>query len=258
MIVNWLVETKKWYSQVKYSQYLKPKERIISILLGVTASLITPYRVGDIGARLALIQPENRRQVLYFNSFLAGSQFLVSMIFGFGSLMFYDEWQLLFGLQLRPYSTWLIALLLPLMGILYFRSQAVGTLFKWGGKSKMTLVKISLKDRLVTLCYSVLRYIIFCVQFYLLFQVMDIQASFYIAFNILSLIFLVKTIIPSSFISEVAIRVSLTYFVFGLFDLNGIDGIVVSFLLWFINLIIPALIGSLLMFKIKWLRLNDI
>jgi len=65
-------------------------------------------------------------------------------------------------------------------------------------------------------------------------------------------VFLVMAIIPTfTFLTELGLRWETSIQVLELFSANTIGIFAASFAIWLINLIVPALIGSLLMLSIK-------
>ena len=102
------------------------------------------------------------------------------------------------------------------------------------------------------LMFSFLRYVIFVTQFYILLYSFDITLTVLQAYISISLIYLFATLIPTTTLAELGIRGSLAIFFIGFFSGN-IMGIVLStFVLWFINLAIPSIIGSVYLIKIKF------
>jgi hypothetical protein len=68
------------------------------------------------------------------------------------------------------------------------------------------------------------------------------------------LVFFFITITPTIALAEIGVRGSVALLVFGLFS-NNVVGILSSiFILWIINLIIPAIIGSFFIFSLKFFR----
>ena len=68
------------------------------------------------------------------------------------------------------------------------------------------------------------------------------------------LIFLFMTLTPTIALTEIGIRGSIAVLVLGIFS-NNIIGILSStVVLWIINLIIPAIIGSLFIFNLNFFK----
>lgn len=253
MVLNWGIETLKWNSEVKNIQKLNWDTLFKSILIGVTASAITPFRLGDLAARLSFITKENRRKVLYINAFMASSQLLVTIISGVVAFSAIRNVSQLLSIKL-PFDTMYFILIAPILLWIYFKSNVLLGLLSSRSILKSQDVEIKMKSRLRILLLSCLRYLIFCLQFNFVVSIFDPTVGFLMNAQLLAIIFLTKSIIPTSFLSEVAVRISVSYFIFEFFGFDGYIGVVSTFILWFINLIIPSIIGALMIRNIQWLR----
>jgi hypothetical protein len=96
---------------------------------------------------------------------------------------------------------------------------------------------------------------VFIVQYCLLFSVFGVTLSSSQAFAGVSAMFLFLAIIPSfTFLTDLGLRWELGLQIMQLFSSNIMGIFAVSLGIWIINLIIPALIGSLLILNIKLFR----
>ena len=79
---------------------------------------------------------------------------------------------------------------------------------------------------------------------------------------LISVIYLFMTAIPTIALTELGIRGSVTIFILGLYfssiDLTysslETDIFTASTLLWFINLVVPAIMGTFFIFRLKFFR----
>lgn len=257
MILNWLTEAVKWYSEVKRVQSLSPKVLLNSILVGISASAITPFRVGDLAARLSFIESQNRKVVLYINAFMATSQLLVTLIFGFLAISNLPSLGKIFKSELIV-APFFFSLLIPLFVYTYFKSNLLLKLFNSKSIHINVDFIIATRNRLFILTLSTLRYFIFCCQFFIIARIFEPSIGFLVSSQTLALIFLVKTVIPSSFLSEIAVRISVGYFIFELMGFTGFNGVISTFILWVINLFTPAILGVFTLTKVQWLKVKNV
>jgi hypothetical protein len=101
------------------------------------------------------------------------------------------------------------------------------------------------------LSLSLVRYFVFVIQYILLLQVLNVEISWVQGFWIISILFLVLAIIPSFAIADLGIRGKFSTELLTLYSANTIGIIGTTFGIWFINLFIPALAGSILILGIK-------
>jgi uncharacterized RDD family membrane protein YckC len=94
-------------------------------------------------------------------------------------------------------------------------------------------------------------------QYILLFHFFNVQV---VAFNIvpaMSVVFLALAVIPSIALIEVGLRGEISLRLMGLFSMNTLGIGLTSVTVWFINLIIPAIIGTLFLLNVKLLSKNE-
>ena len=81
-------------------------------------------------------------------------------------------------------------------------------------------------------------------------QLLEVEQNVWTGFWIITVMFWILAIIPSFAIAELGIRGTVAKTLFA-YSLNTIGILTVTFGIWFANLFIPALIGSLLILGIK-------
>ena len=102
-----------------------------------------------------------------------------------------------------------------------------------------------------SLSLSFFRYLVFIIQYILLLQVLHVEILWITGFWIISILFLVLAIVPSFAIADLGIRGKFSTGLLSFYSTNTVGIIGTTFGIWFINLFIPALIGSLLILGIK-------
>jgi hypothetical protein len=96
------------------------------------------------------------------------------------------------------------------------------------------------------------RYLVFIIQYLLVFPVFGVLLSPVQVLGGVSVVFLVMAVLPTfTFLTELGLRWGTSVKVLDLFSSNTIGIFAASFAIWLINLIVPALIGSLLILSIK-------
>ena len=97
-----------------------------------------------------------------------------------------------------------------------------------------------------------LRYLVFSTQFILMLHWFDIQIPWQEALKAISIMYLVLTVVPSIALSELTIRGSVALFFFSAYSGNSTGILAASSMIWFINLVIPALAGALAAFYFRF------
>jgi hypothetical protein len=102
------------------------------------------------------------------------------------------------------------------------------------------------------LSLSLARYLVFIIQYYILFDVFGVEMNGWQVFWSVSVVFLVLAIVPTiALVTELGVRWKTSVEVVQLFSLNIVGIVATSLAIWIINLVIPALIGSLLILNIR-------
>jgi hypothetical protein len=63
--------------------------------------------------------------------------------------------------------------------------------------------------------------------------------------------FLMLAMVPTIALAELGVRGKVSLFVFGLFSSNSLEILVATAVIWFINIIFPAVAGSFMLLGVK-------
>jgi hypothetical protein len=259
MPLNWIIETVKWkmLSSGFYPQTFLRSMR--AVLSGVAISFFTPNRSGDFAGRILHLPANQRINGTVYS--IAGSlaQLMITVTVGTISLLLlfnnlFDVSNVFRGfiyiiLPLSVLGFHLFFFRLPIMGDwlshVKFRVQWLDKLGSLKHIERILLVKV------YTL--SLLRYIIFTLQFYILLQIFGPNYSGWLPLALISTSFLFISLIPSFALGEIGIRGSVCIFLFTAMGYNGTDVLVTTTIIWFINIATPAVAGavSMLYFKLE-------
>jgi hypothetical protein len=257
--VNWGLESLKWKKLVNVFQKLDFHTAYKSVLAGVTVSILTPNRIGEFAGRVLFLKPNTRlRGVL---ASLAGSlaQLISTFLFGLigiAFLLIYHQSEVPV-LSIFPYPNLLLVVLVLLFFVIliaYFRIKDWGNFFK--GKKISAFLRVFKSYGQYTLFkilnLSVLRYLVFCVQFHFLILMFGAEISHTLSLMLIFTGFLVTTLIPTIAMTELTTRASVAVLLFEPFGVDALSIGIASLILWIINLAIPALIGIVFLQKATW------
>ena len=90
--------------------------------------------------------------------------------------------------------------------------------------------------------------------FYCFTAIFDVQILYADAIILIMSMLFVISVIPTIAITEIGIRGSIALFLFGLVSVNAIGILSATFVMWVINLLLPALIGTIFIFSLKFFR----
>ena len=260
MVVNWSVEAVKWRLSVKAVQQVSFLKALKAILSGVSFSVSTPNRVGEYLGRVLYMDDGNRLKTISLTIVGSISQLIITILMGVIGLLIVgpdiEKGDVVSGIWMKVILYGTISVLLVLT-LFYFR---LSWIIKWvdrlpGSRRFAYLVK-ALEDfdatlLLKLLSLSLLRFVVFIVQYYLLFMFFGVELSWWQTFWTVSISFLVMAVIPTFAIAELGLRGKISLVLIALFSDNKTGIIFATAGIWFINLIIPAIAGSLLILSIK-------
>ena len=264
MLVNWGIESKKWQILINHIQRFSFIRAVKSVLSGCSVTMLTPNRIGEYGGRILYVGEENRIKAISLSLVGSVSQLLVTMVMGCIGLLYlrYLSHNKNSSSAVLPefWGDVLIYLSIGLTVIILLFYLRLGWLVRMMEKlpSLQKIVKhIRVLDEfenrhlLQILILSFIRYLVFILQYLLMLQVMHIEIATLISFWLMTVFYLVMAVAPSIGFIELPVRVSASWVIFKLYTSNELGVGTASLGIWLINLVIPAVIGSLLILSIK-------
>jgi hypothetical protein len=265
-MLNWSVEAVKWRLAVKKIQAVSFITALKAVVSGISFSVSMPNRVGEYFGRILFMKEGNRLKTISLTVVSSISQLIITLMFGCVGILFLQHKMIRSGLISLPWIRiiwWGTLAALLILTLFYFRlSWIVKMLDKRSAFRRFTYLISALEQfdtglliRLLLL--SLLRFMIFIAQYYLLFRLFDVQILWWQGFWAMSVTFLMLAAIPSLTLLELVLRGNIAKMIVGIYSANA-EGIVFTTAgIWFINLILPAVAGSLLIFGIKKLGKDD-
>jgi hypothetical protein len=264
MMVNWGIEAKKWQLLIRHVQQFSFIWAFKSVLSGSSVTMLTPNRVGEYGGRILYVDEGNRIKAISLTIVGSISQLLVTLIVGCSGLFYLRVFagNASNALNVLPelWSNVLIYLSIGITIILllfYLRlSWIVQLMEKMPGLQKIVkhikvLDEFSNMQLLRILLLSFIRYLVFVCQYVLLLQVMDVQIAGWLCFWLMSVFYLVMAIAPTFGFIELPVRARASWELLKFYSGNSLGIGAAALGIWFINLVIPAIFGSLLILSIK-------
>ena len=265
MPLNWGIEARKWQLALRSIGGIPFRDAFRAIFTGTTMASFTPNRMGEYLGRILYVKQGRRIASISLTIVCSIAQLLITLGVGTAGILFLrhslDQPAISPPPHLRLGLNALFGVVLLLMvslTIIYFRlSWMVRILKKIPGAGKhrayiKVLENFDTKTLLRILCLSFGRYIVFIVQYALIFPVFGVFLGFGQVWGGMSVVFLVMAVVPTfTFLTELGLRWEASIQVLELFSTNTVGIFAASFAIWLINLIIPALIGSLLILSIK-------
>ena len=255
MPFNWLIEISKWKLLVNNIQPFSLKQSATGVLIGIAVGVVTPARVGEYAGRLAGVEADNRSQALMLNFINSISQNLINFIIGILGGFYFMVFKFQIDITIAT-SFFILAVLIALLALFfYFNIQKIinvtlklpfsSYIMKWIDKL-LSIKEIPISVLREVLNLSFWRYMIYMIQYVLVLKFFGLDIEYYKIMAGVSLIYLVQTGIPLPPLSSLLARGQIAILVWSGFSLSMTAILAATFILWVINLIIPALFGLIL------------
>ncbi len=235
MPLNWFLEGVKW-------QMLTENESIVQACKAVLLGLLFRNFIsglGDLSGRL--IGDTNKKESVFAFMLNSVTQFLVTTVFGVWAIYYLINMvqsDFLRGSVFTDF-TWYHLFIVP------FFIMIILLVFKKGSIRKyLNLRKYDTVSVMKVFGLSLLRYVIFSLQFYIIYKSLIPELESFSILAGIALIFLSKTIVPTiNFIGDLGLREISAVLFFSQFGVSVQVVIVATLLIWVINVLIPSLLA---------------
>lgn len=259
MPINLAFEAKKWHILAGATQKLSYRSAFTSYIAGIAFATVTPNRIGEYPGRMLYLKRKNTVRLISVSILGATAQLLTLFIYGFIALLYYNFFVDNSIAQLLLLPCLAIAVILF---IAYWKFETWIPLIErfnisWLKRLNIygkLLTRFSFKEQLTVLGISMLRYMVYTAQYLFMIYWMNIDISVVDGLFTCMLFFWVVSVVPSLTIIELGERGYVSLYLFQHFSGNAVGILAATVGLWIINLAIPALMGSLLLFRMRLLR----
>ncbi len=267
MMLNWGLEAKKWQLLMRPIQSLTYRRAFRAVFSGQALALGTPNRVGEYVGRVVYMDDGNRLRALSLSAVGSVAQLLVTFFLGFLSMLY-----MYFLLDNNPYMShplsilWLKGLLViiffstMLLFLFYYNLAWITKVFEkipFIARFSYFIQKLeTLHNRELNsiIILSLVRYSVYVIQYLLLYQFFGINVLWWQIICLTSVQLLIMTLVPSIALAEVGVRGKVSIALFSLLSANSLGIIATAASVWLINLIVPALAGSLMILGLRIVR----
>jgi hypothetical protein len=267
MIINWGIEARKWQVLASRVEKINYFTAFRAVLSGLSLSLFVPNGIGDYAGRIAFMHEGNRLRSVTLTLIGSMAQLIVTLSAGLSGLVYlrnhpWKNAEVLQGLSLLWVDgiMFMIAMGIILMLFIYFKLGWLTVMFE-----KIPIVykyrflvekleHISRYDLTRILSLSLMRFCVFIVQYLLMLHIFNVELYTIDAVCTISVLFLVLAILPTIPVADLGMRGEAGLQLFGILTLNKIGIVATTAGIWLINLIMPAVAGSLFILGIKLFR----
>jgi hypothetical protein len=239
-VLNRLFEILKWKYLVSSLHPISLSEATKQVLASLTAGLFTPNGVGEYAGKALYFDKKQTKKIVFLNLICNGIQMILTVVFGIFGLLYFNT-------HYNVITTKTVAILfagfLLLIGIVFF-SKKVNikgySIEKLIHKINEIPKSIHQKNTLL----AILRYLVFSHQYYFLFLAFDVDLPYLLLMSAVTSVYFLASSLPTFQFLDFAVKGSVAVYFFGILGVNEWVVVFVTTLMWFLNVVLPVMIGS--------------
>jgi len=262
MLINWLLEAMKWQYLTRNLERISFWKSIECVFCGLTWAIFTPNRLGEYGGRVMFLAPRKRVYGAFAMTIGQFGQNVITNVMGTIGILWFtgrflhcNVW-ILIGLVILglAYMTvflvcffnikWLVFLLNKIQFL-----QRYHRFFDVIGRYKFDEL-----HRIILFCLA--RFMAFSCQYYILINMFIPALPAHHILLLTFIVFFIQSALPSLDLIDVAVRSATAATVFSYVTSQTIAVIAVFSTIWFINLVIPAILGIAFNLKVNFFGRN--
>jgi hypothetical protein len=248
-VLNRYFEILKWQNLASYLKPISVPEATKQVLAALTAGIFTPNGVGEYAGKALYYEKSETKKIVFLNLICNGIQMVLTVIIGIFGLLYFNA----------KYSVITTKTVVILFSVLIFTSVLLFSIKKLTIKGysieklihKINEIPKKIHQRNILL--GVCRYIVFSHQYYFLFLAFDVDLAYLTLMSAVTSVYFLASSLPTFQFLDFAVKGSVAIFFFGILGVNEWVVIFVTTLMWFLNIVLPVIIGSyyVLSFKTK-------
>ena len=248
-VLNRFFEILKWQNLVAFIHKISLGEATKQVLGALTAGLFTPNGIGEYAGKALFFEKSNTKKVIFLNLICNGIQMILTVIFGFIGLLYFNA-------QYHVITTKTAVLLLAVLLLLFLVLFLVKKITIKGYSIEKLIHKINEIPKPIhqkNIFLGICRYLVFSHQYYFLFLAFDVDLPYLTMIATISSVYFLASSLPTFQFLDFAVKGSVAVYFFGILGVNEWIVIFISTLMWFLNVVVPVVIGSYFVLNFKTL-----
>jgi hypothetical protein len=246
-VLNRFFEILKWQNLVEFIHKISLGEATKQVLGALTAGLFTPNGVGEYAGKALFFDKSNTKKVIFLNLICNGIQMILTVIFGIFGLLYFNA-------QYNVITTKTVALLFGFLILLFIVLFSVKKITIKGYSIEKLIHKINEIPKSIhqkNIFLGICRYLIFSHQYYFLFLAFDVDLPYFTLIATISSVYFLASSLPTFQFLDFAVKGSVAVYFFGILGVNEWIVIFISTLMWFLNVVLPVIIGTYYVLNFK-------
>ncbi|WP_035668567.1 hypothetical protein [Flavobacterium sp. 83] len=248
-VLNRFFEILKWQNLVKFIHKISLGEATKQVLGALTAGLFTPNGVGEYAGKALFFDKSETKKVIFLNLICNGIQMILTVIFGVFGLLYFNS-------QYNVITTKTVGILFGILALLFIVLFSVKKIAIKGYSIEKLIHKINeipKRTHQKNIFLAICRFLVFSHQYYFLFLAFDVDLPYLTAISTITSVYFLASSLPTFQFLDFAVKGSVAVYFFGILGVNEWIVIFITTLMWFLNVVLPVIIGSyyVLNFKTK-------
>jgi len=263
MFLNWFFEILKWKYLIQEIQKISIWKATKSVFCGLTWAIFTPNRIGEYGGRIMLLKPQNRARGAVLMGVGLFAQLVLTSVFGALGIAWFVSTFLETPSAVK-FGIWILAAIYALAFVLlYFNVHWIDYLvnkirfFKKIQPFFDVLRHVSTVQLSNVLLLSLIRFVIFTSQYVILMMVILPEMALLPMVLMIFILFFVQSALPTLDIFDFSVRSFVASNLYAYITTQDIAVMTIVSFIWFVNLILPAIIGSVFVLNVNYFGDNN-
>lgn len=246
-VLNRYFEILKWQNLAQVVRKISLGEATKQVLAALTAGLFTPNGIGEYAGKALFYDKSDAKKIVFLNLICNGIQMVLTVIFGIFGLLYFNVLHPVLTTQTLGFLFFgFLVLLLILFSIkkITIKGYSIEKLIH-----KINTIPSQIHQKNIFLGCS--RYLVFSHQYYFLFLAFDVDLPYFTMIATIAAVYFLASSLPTFQFLDFAVKGGVSLFFFGLLGINEWIVIFISTLMWFLNVILPVIIGSYFVLRFK-------
>ena len=246
-VLNRYFEILKWQNLAKVIHQISLGEATKQVLAALTAGIFTPNGVGEYAGKALYYPKSEAKKVVFLNLICNGIQMILTVVFGIFGLLYFNA-------KFNIITTKTVTILFAGFVLLFIVLFSLKKIKIKGYSIEKLIHKINEIPKPVhqrNIFLGTLRYIVFSHQYYFLFLAFDVDLPYFTLISTIAVVYFLASSLPTFQFLDFAVKGSVAIYFFGILGVNEWIVVFISTLMWFLNVVLPVIIGSYFVLNFK-------
>ena len=254
--INWGIESRKWQLITKGIEKISYRTAMRSVYSGVCLGNFAPGRATEFLGKILFFSDENKGKISVLHFVNGMIQLGITLLAGIFALIlkldtFSENFAWLFYLLFSSGAALILLFIFALLRVNFFLDFVSKVLSRGSAPEKINVV-FPKQLWLYLFLLSILRYLTFSLQFYLLLNALAPSVTLTLLLPGIALYFMITSLLPMISVLEAAIRAAIALIVLADSGLNPTLLALATVLLWLFSIVLPSSAGYLVLLRMKF------